>query len=117
MDGFIKAPFLILGAAGTALAILFGDKKPKTFREYIKSLGYVCGGALITNVFTPLLVKTVPLFIGFEYASAMIIGLFGIGLIRALLNLVGKLNTDFFGTLKNAKDVSVSYTHLRAHET
>lgn len=105
MEGLFKIPLLIVGAIGGGLGILFGQDKPKTPREWIKASIFVGAGAVITNFLTPLVLHWFPSFINLEYSIALIVGLFGIGIVKALFNVVKMLNTDFFGTIDKIKGI------------
>lgn len=104
MDGFIKTPLLIIGAIGGAMSVLFGANKPTDFRGYIKASLFVFAGAVITNFLTPLSIHLMPSLDGLEYSIAFIVGLFGVGVVKALFSVVTMLSTDFFGTIKKIKD-------------
>lgn len=105
MDGFIKTPLLIIGAIGGALSVLFGTDKPRTVKEYLKATLFVLAGAIITNFLTPLIIHLMPSLDGLEHAIAFVFGLFGIGVVKALFNLIELLQNDFFGTLKNIRNI------------
>lgn len=105
MDSLFKVPLLAVGAIGGAISMLFGDKKPQTIREWSKSAVFVLAGAVITNFITPLLLHWFPSINEFEYSIAFVFGLLGIGIVKAIFNVVKQLNTDFFGTIKNIKNI------------
>ncbi len=105
IDAIFKVPYLIVGAIGGAISIVFGDKKPKTLREYTKASAFIMAGAIITNFLTPLAIKIVPLLDGVEHGTSLIIGLFGIGMAQALFKVLNDLKTDFYGTIRKLKDM------------
>lgn len=105
IDTLFKTPLLIVGAIGSSLTVLSGDKKPKTFKEYLKVTGLILSGSIITNFLTPLLIHYVPSLQNLEASAGLVVGLFGIGVIGAILKVITKLNTDFFGTIKSFKDI------------
>lgn len=105
MEGYIKIPLLVIGAIGGAMSVIFGDKKPKTVGEYIKASSFVLAGAIVTNFLTPLAIHLMPSLNGLESAVAFIVGLFGVGVVKALFNVVKMLTTDFFGTVRKFKEL------------
>lgn len=105
MESLFKVPYLAVGAIGGAISIIFGENKPKTLRQWIKSTSFVLSGAIITNFVTPLIMHLMPKFADFEYSIAFIFGLLGIGIVKAIFNVIKKLNNDPFGTLKDIKNI------------
>ncbi|QQV90424.1 hypothetical protein Harreka1_17 [Olleya phage Harreka_1] len=107
MEGYVKLPLIIIGAIGGALSVLFGENKPRTLREYLKATSFVFAGAIVTNFLTPLAMHFIPSLVGLESAVAFIVGLFGVGVVKALFNVVKMLTTDFFGTIKKFKEIFI----------
>lgn len=105
VESLFKVPYLVVGSIGGAVSIMLGENKPKTLREYFKSTALVLSGAVITNFLTPFSIKLLPILEGVEHGAGLVIGLFGIGVVSALLKVTKDLRTDFWGTLKKAKDL------------
>lgn len=105
MENYIKAPLIIIGAIGGALSVLFGTQKPRTVKEYLKATSFIFAGAIITNFLTPLSIHLMPSLAGLESAVAFIVGLFGVGVVKALFGVVSMLSSDFFGTVKKFKEI------------
>lgn len=103
MEGIFKIPLLVVGAIGGALGIVFGQQKPRTFKEWMKAVVFVCSGAIITNFLTPLVLHLFPDLLNLEYSVALIVGLFGIGIVMSLFNILNMLKDDVFGTIDKIK--------------
>ena len=105
LENIVKVPYLAIGAIGGALSVLFGENKPKTFKEYLKACSFVLAGAIATNFLTPLVFYFVPDLVGLEHPIAFVIGLLGIGVVKAVLRVIDMFYTDFFGTVKKVRDI------------
>lgn len=105
IDGLFKIPYIVVGAIGGAVSVVFGKKKPKTLREYFKATSFIFGGAIITNFLTPLAIKLVPILEGVEHGTSLVIGLFGIGIVEVIYKVLYDLLTDFYGTIRKIKNI------------
>ena len=105
MESLFKLPYLVVGAIGGSLSVLFGENKPKTVTEFGKVSLFVMAGAVLTNFLTPLVFYLVPTTVDFEHPIAFVVGLLGIGVVKAVLKVITMLNSDFFGTVKKVKEI------------
>lgn len=105
IDGLFKIPYIVVGAIGGAVSVVFGKNKPKTIRQYARSSIFILIGAVITNFLTPLIIKLIPSLEGVEHGTGLVVGLFGIGAIEAIYKVIHDLQSDPYGTIKKFKDM------------
>ncbi len=96
----LKLGHVIIGLLGGAIALVFGHKRP-TFRGKVRAVFIVILGAIATGFITPAILTLHPLWVNLEHAIAFVVGIFGMGLIEALLNLVTKFKDSPINTISD----------------
>lgn len=97
---FTKAPLIIAGLIGGALAVLLG-KKRSTIREKFFAIVIVLLSTFVTWYVTPIILLWLPTLETVEHSVGFVVGIFGIGIIEGLLNLVKKFTLNPLQTLKD----------------
>lgn len=100
----LKLTHMIPALIGGALAIIFGRKRP-TFRDKIKAVFIVIFGAIATGYITPIILAWKPNWESVEHSIGFVVGIFGMGLIEGLLNILKKFINNPLGTLKELKEM------------
>jgi len=101
----IKGVYLITGLIGSSVALLFG-RKIKTWKDKLKAIIFVLAGSVVTGFVTPLVLVWQPNWIGAEYSIAFVVGIFGMSIIRDLLNFIydfGKNPLEYLRMLRGGK--------------
>ena len=101
----IKGVYLITGLIGSSVALLFG-RKIKTWRDKLKAVIFVLAGSVVTWFVTPLVLVWHPSWAGAEYSIAFVVGIFGMSIIRDLLNFIydfGKNPMEYLRMLRGGK--------------
>ena len=100
----LKGMHLLTGLLGGAVALIFG-KKRNTIPDKIHALCIVLAGAVCTAYFTPMLFVWKPSFENAEHGIAFVIGIFGMGIIEGIMNIVYKFKDNPIDTFKYIFDV------------
>lgn len=98
----LKGAHLFAGLIGGAFVAFFG-RKPITWREKLKAFITVIMSAILTGYLTPLVILKYPTWESAEHGLAFLIGLFGMGVVHGLLNVVQGFVEDPLGTFKKVK--------------
>ena len=100
----LKGAHLITGLIAGIMGLIF-NKKPVSKKEKIKAYAVVLGGAILTGFLTPLVLLKWEWLLGAEYSVAFVVGLFGMGILETIFNLIGRLKVDPVAVLKSLKDI------------
>ena len=100
----LKGAHLLTGLIAGVMGLVF-NKRLTTIREKIRAYTIVLSGAILTGYITPLVLLKWEFLIGAEYSVAFVVGLFGMGLIEAIFNFIGRLKADPLGVGKAIKDI------------
>lgn len=100
----LKFAHLITGLIGGGIALVFGKARP-TLRDKIKAVVIVLLGAVATGYLTPLLLLWKPSLETVEHGIAFVVGIFGMGIIEGLINLVRKFQDNPMDIIKEIKQL------------
>lgn len=89
----IKLAHVITGLIAGSMGLLF-NKKVLTRREKIRAYIIVVCGAILTGYLTPLLLVWAEWLQEAEYAVAFLVGLFGMGILEIIFDLIEGAKTN-----------------------
>lgn len=100
----LKLIHIIPALIGGIIAVLFG-RKNRTTKEWFQSVFVIVIGSVATGYITPIILAWQPQWESVEHSIGFVVGIFGMGVIEGLLNIVKKFIMNPLATLKEAKDV------------
>ena len=100
----LKSAHIITGLIAGAMGLVF-NRRPRTLREKIKAYVVVICGAVLTGYLTPLVILKWEWLSHTEYSVAFIVGLFGMGGVQAMFNLLNRLKANPIPTLKSIREI------------
>ena len=98
----IKAAHLVTGIIGGAVGLLFG-KPRKGIIAKLRAIITVIVGAVVTGYVTPLIFIWKPELETVEHAIAFVVGLFGMGVIEGVFNIISKFKTNPIESIRDLK--------------